>query len=130
MADFEIPKDCKYTEEHEWVRQEGDLAVVGITAYAADQLGDITFVELPEVDDELEAGGEMGVIESVKAAADVYAPISGTVAEANTALEDEPGLVNAEPHEGGWLVKLSGYDKAGLDGLMDAAAYEEFLAGL
>lgn len=130
MSDVLIPDNCKYTDEHEWVRAEGDVVVIGITAYAAEQLGDITYVELPPVDDEVEAGGEMGVIESVKAAADVYAPISGVVAEVNEGLEDDPAQVNTEPYGAGWLVKLKDFDAEALAGLMDPAAYKELLGGL
>lgn len=128
MSDINIPDGLFFTEEHEWVREEGGLAVVGLSAFAADQLGDVTFVELPETGDEVEQMGEMCVVESVKAAADVYAPLSGVIAEVNEALEDEPGLINSDCYSGGWLVKLKDYDKDGLAKLMGSAAYREFVA--
>ncbi len=122
------PEGLHYTKEHEWVRLEGDSAVVGLTDFAQDQLGDITYVELPEPGARVEQMGEMCVVESVKAAADVYAPLAGTVAEVNAALEDAPELINQDCYGGGWLVKLEGFDRAELDNLMDAAAYTRLLA--
>jgi len=122
------PEGLYYTKEHEWVKLEGDLAVVGLTDFAQDQLGDITYVELPEVEAEVEQMGEMCVVESVKTAADVYAPLSGVVAEVNSALEDAPELINQDCYGAGWLVKLSGFDQAELDNLMDAAAYVQLMA--
>lgn len=130
MADTQTIAQARYTEEHEWVKIDGDLAVVGITAYAASQLGDITYVELPQEGDALTQMGEMGVIESVKAAADLYAPVAGTVAEANTELEDEPQLVNSDPYGQGWMVKLKDFDQGQFDQLMDEAAYKDFVGGL
>lgn len=127
MSDHKVLDDRKYTDEHEWIKIEGDLAVIGITDYAQDQLGDVTYVDLPEVDDEIEQGGELGVIESVKTAADVYAPAAGTVVEVNDKLEDEPELLNQDCYGAGWLVKMSGCDQTVLDGLMDAAAYTDFV---
>lgn len=126
--DKQIPEGLFYSEEHEWVKVDGDLAVIGLTDFAQDQLGDITYVELPEVDAELKQMGEMAVVESVKAAADVYSPLSGVVAEINEALEDAPELINQDCYVGGWLVKLKGFDQAELDSLMDAAAYGVLLA--
>ena len=116
-----------YTKEHEWVSVEGDVATVGITRHAAEQLGDIVFVETPQVGDTVEQGAEAGVVESVKAASDVYAPVSGEVVEVNEALTDEPGKVNEDPEGAGWFfkVKLSNPDELGE--LMDAAAYETFV---
>ena len=122
------PEGIYYTKEHEWVKLEGDLAVVGLTDFAQDQLGDITYVELPEVEAEVEQMGEMCVVESVKTAADVYAPLSGVVAEVNSALEDAPELINQDCYGAGWLVKLSGFDQTELDNLMDAAAYVQLMA--
>ncbi|MBU1155476.1 MAG: glycine cleavage system protein GcvH [Proteobacteria bacterium] len=122
------PEGLYYTKEHEWVKLEGDLAVVGLTDFAQDQLGDITYVELPEVEAEVEQMGEMCVVESVKTAADVYAPLSGVVAEVNSALEDAPELINQDCYGTGWLVKLSGFDQAELDNLMDAVAYVQLMA--
>lgn len=130
MGEIKILDDRKYTDEHEWVKVEGGLAVMGVTDYAATQLGDITYVELPEEGDELEQMGELGVIESVKAAADFFSPLAGTVAEANEALEDEPQLINEDCYGAGWMVKLSDYDEAGLEKLMDAAAYKTLVDGL
>lgn len=124
---MQVPEGLHYTSEHEWVRIEGGLAVVGLTHYAQDQLGDITYVELPEMGAELEQMGEMCVVESVKTAADVYAPLAGTVAEVNSALEDAPQLINQDCYGEGWLVKLEGFDQAGLAKLMDAAAYTALL---
>jgi glycine cleavage system H protein len=115
-----------YTGEHEWVRVEGDQATVGITDFAQGQLGDIVFVELPETGRQVTKGGEAAVVESVKAASDVYAPVSGEVTEANQALVDDPSLVNTDPEAGGWFFRLRLSDTSELDGLMDAAAYKSF----
>ena len=115
-----------FTDEHEWIDLEGDLATVGITDYAQGQLGDIVFVELPEVGAMVEKGGEAAVVESVKAASDVYAPITGEVMEANAALEEDPALVNTSPEEDGWFFRMTVADKSELEGLMDAAAYKAF----
>lgn len=119
-----------YTDEHEWIEVEGDVATVGITEYAQEQLGDIVFVELPEVGAELGQGDDAAVVESVKAASDVYAPVSGTVTEGNEALEEEPGLVNSSPEEDGWFFKLMLSDKSELNDLMDADAYQKFVDNL
>ncbi|ABC64106.1 glycine cleavage system protein GcvH [Erythrobacter litoralis] len=115
-----------FTDEHEWIDLEGDLATVGITDYAQEQLGDIVFVELPEVGSNVDKGGEAAVVESVKAASDVYAPITGEVMEANAALEEDPALVNTSPEEEGWFFRMTVADKSELDGLMDAKAYKAF----
>ncbi len=115
-----------FTEEHEWIDVEGDTATVGITDYAQEQLGDIVFVELPDVGSMVDKGKDAAVVESVKAASDVYAPISGEVTEANGALEDEPALVNTSAEEEGWFFKLTIGDKDELDGLMNAKAYQAF----
>lgn len=115
-----------FTDEHEWIDLEGDLATVGITDYAQGQLGDIVFVELPEVGAMVEKGGEAAVVESVKAASDVYAPITGEVMEANAALEEDPALVNTSPEEEGWFFRMTVADKSELEGLMDAKAYKAF----
>ena len=119
-----------FTDEHEWIDVEGDTATVGITDYAQEQLGDIVFVELPDVGQVVEKGKDAAVVESVKAASDVYAPISGEVTEANDALEEDPALVNTSPEEDGWFFKLTIGDKDELDGLMDAKAYKAFVDGL
>lgn len=129
MSDaMQVPEGLFYTKEHEWVKVEGELAVVGLTHFAQDQLGDITYVELPEVGTELDQMGEMCVVESVKAAADVYSPLGGVVAEANTALEESPELINQDCYGKGWLVKLKEFDRAELDNLLDPAAYTRLLS--
>ena len=117
----------RFTKDHEWVEVDGDVATVGITAYAAEQLGDVVFVETPDVGKTVKAGDGFAVVESVKAASDVYAPISGEVIEANAALGDAPETVNADPENGGWFAKLKIADKSQYDALMDRAAYETFL---
>lgn len=119
-----------FTDEHEWVEVEGDTATVGITDYAQEQLGDIVFVEVPEVGAELEQGDDAAVVESVKAASDVYAAVSGEVIEVNEALEDEPGLVNSSAEEDGWFFRLTLSDKEELADLMDEKAYKAFVDGL
>ena len=119
-----------FTEEHEWIDVEGDSATVGITNYAQEQLGDIVFVELPATGTEMSKGGDAAVVESVKAASDVYSPIGGTVSEANGALEDDPALVNSDPEGEGWFFRLTIEDKSELTGLMDEAAYKSFCDGL
>ncbi len=124
------PTDRKYTREHEWVLDDGTHCTVGITAFAAEQLGDVTYVDLPDKGKAVKAGDAISAVESVKAASDVYTPIGGTVAEVNPALEDRPELVNESPHDEGWFFKISGYDASGLDALMDAAAYEQYLGEL
>jgi glycine cleavage system H protein len=115
-----------YTEEHEWIRVEGDAAVVGITDFAQGQLGDIVFVELPEPGRQVTKGGDAAVVESVKAASDVYAPVSGEVTEANQALTADPSLVNTDPEGEGWFFRLSLSNPSELEGLMDAEAYKTF----
>lgn len=119
-----------FTEEHEWVDVSGDIATVGITDYAQEQLGDIVFVELPEEGKAVTRGDDAAVVESVKAASDVYAPISGEVVEVNGALDEEPGLVNSDAEDEGWFFKLRVGDADELKELMDEAAYKEFVAGL
>lgn len=119
-----------YTDEHEWIDVEGEDATVGITDYAQEQLGDIVFVELPEVGSELDKGGDAAVVESVKAASDVYSPISGEVTEINGSLEDDPALVNTSPEEDGWFFRLSISDNSELKGLMDENSYKAFVDSL
>lgn len=119
-----------YTDEHEWISVEGGTATVGITNFAQAQLGDIVFVELPAPGANVAKGGEAAVVESVKAASDVFAPISGTVSEVNGALEEDPALVNSAPESDGWFFKLSVADAAELEGLMDATEYKAFCDGL
>lgn len=117
----------RYTKEHEWIRTEGDVGTVGITAYAQEQLGDIVFVELPDLGKVLAKGGEASVVESVKAASEIYAPVSGEVVEVNSALEAEPAMANADPTGKGWFIKLRLADPGECDGLMDEAAYQAYL---
>lgn len=119
-----------YTEEHEWIDVAGDVATVGITDYAQGQLGDIVFVELPAVGTAVEKGKDAAVVESVKAASDVYAPINGEVTEINGALEEDPSLVNSAPEGEGWFFKMTIADAGQLDGLMDEAGYKAFVEGL
>lgn len=119
-----------FTDEHEWIDLEGDTATVGITDFAQGQLGDIVFVELPDVGTMVEKGKDAAVVESVKAASDVYAPLSGEVVEVNDSLEDDPALVNSSPEEDGWFFKMTVSDKSELDGLMDDKAYKSFCDGL
>ena len=114
-----------YSESHEYVRVEGDFGFIGITDYAQNALGNVVYVDMPEVDDEVEAGEEFGAVESVKAASDLYSPVSGTVVEINEALEDQPELINEDAFEN-WIIKVSLSDKSELDALMNAAAYEAF----
>jgi glycine cleavage system H protein len=123
-----VPTDLHYTKDHEWVRVDGDEATVGITAYAAVQLGDIVFVELPDVGRSLEQSATFGVVESVKAVSDLFAPVGGEVVETNAALTAQPELVNGEPYEGGWMVRLRLADPAQLDELLDSAAYDALIA--
>jgi len=119
-----------FTDEHEWIDVDGDIATVGITDYAQSQLGDIVFVEVPAEGKEFAKGDDAAVVESVKAASDVYAPISGTVIEGNAALEGEPALVNSDPEGDGWFFKLTLSDPSELEDLMDEAAYEAFVEKL
>jgi len=127
---MEYPESYRYTEEHEWLHVDGDVGAVGVTHHAQDALGDVVFVELPEVGRKVAKGDEMAVVESVKAASEVYAPVDGEVVEVNAALTDSPNLVNEAPQTGGWFVKLRLADPAQADALMDRAAYDAFLADL
>ena len=122
-----IPADLKYSNDHEWVKMDGDIALIGITDYAQDALGDLVFVNLPEVGDEVTAGESFGDVESVKAVSDVLSPVNGTICEVNEELLDAPELLNSDPY-GAWIIKVEGAD--GLNDLMDAAAYEAFIATL
>jgi glycine cleavage system H protein len=117
-----------YTNEHEWIRVEGDVGVVGITKFAAEKLGDVVFVELPDAGKQVKKEADMAVVESVKAASDVYAPVTGEVVEGNGAIVDDPAKVNADPEGEGWFVKIKLADKGQLDGLMDKVAYDAFCA--
>ena len=125
-----IPGDLKYTDQYEWAKLDGDMIVMGITDYAQDSLGDLVFVDLPAAGATFTKGSEAIAVESTKAAASVYAAVSGTVAEVNERLADEPGLVNADCYGEGWLIKFTPTDTAELETLMDAAAYEAFLTTL
>jgi glycine cleavage system H protein len=125
---MEFPEELKYTEEHEWVMVEEELAVVGITDFAQDALGDVVFVELPEVGSSVEAGKAFGVVESVKAVSDVYAPLTGTIEEINDDLIDAPEIINTSPYEDGWMVKIRMANASDADDLMDAEAYQALIA--
>lgn len=120
--------DLKYSREHEWVRLDGDIATVGISQFAQEQLGDVVFVELPDLGRTVEQNGDAAVVESVKAASEVYAPVSGEVIEVNSELEDDPELVNRAPTGDGWFIKIRLSDPSQLDGMMDEATYNEFVA--
>jgi glycine cleavage system H protein len=122
------PTQYRYTKEHEWIEAQGDTAKIGITDYAQHELGDVVFVELPPVGAKLEKGKSLGSVESVKAVSDIYAPASGEVVEANAELQNKPEAINTDPHGAGWLVKVKLANPADISSLMDAAAYEAFIA--
>jgi glycine cleavage system H protein len=122
-----VPEDLRYSRTHEWARREGQTAVVGITDYAQSQLGDVVYVELPEVGEEYRRGDALGVVESVKATSDIYAPLSGKVVEINQALMDDPAVVNRDPYGEGWMVRLELLDPAEWEELLDAAAYARLM---
>ena len=123
-----VPGDLRYTKDHEWIRVEGDEAVVGITQYAADQLGDIVFVELPDAGRSLDQHATFGVVESVKAVSDLFAPVGGEVTATNDGLSGSPEVVNTDPYGEGWMVRVKLADPAQVDALLDAAAYEQLTA--
>jgi glycine cleavage system H protein len=123
-----VPQDLRYTKEHEWVRIEGDMATVGITDYAAEQLGDVVFVELPELGRSVTQFAPIGVIESVKAVSDLFAPLNGEIVEANAELSNAPELLNSDPYKTGWMLRIRIADAKQLDDLLDAAAYEALTA--
>lgn len=125
---MDFPDDLKYTEEHEWVSLEENIATIGISDFAQSQLGDVVFVELPEIGDELEAGKPFGVVESVKAVSDLYAPLSGEVIEINERLNDAPELINASAYDDGWILKLRLSNPEEVEELMDADAYQELVS--
>ena len=122
-----IPENCRYAPTHEWLRMEGESAVVGITEYAAEQLGDVTFVDLPAEGQTVKQGEPFGLMESVKAVSDLYAPVDGVVVEVNGELDEDPGLINQGPYEQGWIVKLSVADESQGDSLLSAADYAALL---
>ena len=119
-----FPQELLYTDDHEYCKVDGDVVTIGVTEYAQEQLGDITYVELPEIGDSFSKGDTLGVIEAVKAASDIFSPVSGEVVEINENLEDNPELVNSECYEGGWIMKIKLSDSSELDGLMKADAYK------
>jgi glycine cleavage system H protein len=123
------PDDLKYSREHEWVRVDGEQAVIGITSFAADELGDIVFVDLPEPGARLSQFASFGVVESVKAVSDLFAPVSGEVTDVNQDLRDQPELLNSDPYGGGWIARVKLTDAGELDALLDAGAYAELTAG-
>ena len=125
-----FPADLKYTQDHEWARIEGNKVTVGITDHAQSALGDVVFVELPAVGRQLKKGETFGVVESIKAVSDLYAPLSGKVLEVNSALPDDPAQINHDPHAGAWLIKLEMTNPSEAGALMDAKAYEGYVAGL
>ena len=128
MGDWKTPEDLHYTDENEWVKMENGEAVAGVTDYAQDQLSDIVFVELPQVGDSFAKNDSFGVVESVKAASDLYMPVGGEITAINSALEDTPELVNEDAYGKGWMVRFKPSDPSEMDGLMDAKAYEAFTA--
>lgn len=125
-----FPDDLLYTQDHEWIRDDSGECVVGITSYASDQLGDVTYVELPEIGAQAGVGETVATVESIKAASDVYSPVSGRVLDVNSSLEKQPELVNKDPYGEGWFFRLDNVDAAGLDNLMNAEAYSVFVEGL
>ena len=122
------PADYRYTKEHEWIKVDGETGTIGITDYAQHELGDVVFVELPKVGAKLKAGQSLGTVESVKAVSEIYSPVSGEVTEVNAALANTPEKINADPHGAAWLIKLKLADKKELSGLMDATAYQAYVA--
>lgn len=123
---MKVEKDLMYSEDHEWVKVEGDVALLGLSDYAQENLGDIVYVELPDVDDEVEKDEAFSAVESVKAASDIYSPVTGKIVEINEGLEDDPALLNSDPY-GNWIVKIEISDKAELDELMSGEDYEKFI---
>lgn len=124
---MDFPDELKYTNQHEWVSVERDKALIGITDYAQQQLGDVVFVEMPEIGTEISKGEAFGVVESVKAASDIYAPVSGEVIEINETLEEHPEVLNQSPYEKGWIIKIRIYDISEMEELMGSEAYQEFV---
>ena len=122
------PADYRYTKDHEWIKVEGSIGTIGITAYAQQELGDVVFVELPKIGTEIKAGQSFGTIESVKAVSEIFSPVSGKITETNSALADSPEKINQDPHRSAWLVKLQLADPKDTQNLMDAAAYEAYIS--
>lgn len=129
LSELNFPEELRYAEDHEWTKPQGDTVVVGISDYAQDQLGDIVFVELPQVGDTFAKGDEFGTVESVKAVSELYMPMGGEIMAVNTALEDAPELVNNEPYTGGWMIEVKLSDAGELDALLARDAYLELLKG-
>ena len=130
INELNLPDDVRYTDDHEWTKAEGEKVKIGITDYAQDQLGEIIFVEVPQVGDTLDKGANFGSLESVKAVSDMVMPVGGEVLSVNTALEDAPELLNQDPYSGGWIIEIKPGDPSELDQLMDKNAYLEMLKGL
>lgn len=129
ISELNLPEDLKYSNDHEWARVDGDIVTVGIDDYAQDQLGEVVFVEVPEVGTTFSRGDQFGTVESVKAVSEIYSPVSGEVVEANEALADAPELVNNSPYDSGWIIKIKADDLSELDNLKNKAAYLEMLKG-
>ncbi len=129
IQDIRLPENCRFADSHEWARRDGDQIQVGISDYAQDQLGDIVFVELPEVGQTLAKGAEFGTVESVKAVSEIYMPVAGEVVAVNAALADSPELINGSPYEDGWMIAVKPDDPGELDSLMSAEAYRNHLEG-
>jgi glycine cleavage system H protein len=129
ISELKLPDDVRYTDDHEWAKKNGDVVRIGISDYAQDQLGDIVFVELPDVGSTFEKGEEFGTVESVKAVSELYMPIGGEVTAVNEALADQPELVNSDPYDGGWMMEVKAGDPAELDALKSKADYLEMLKG-
>jgi glycine cleavage system H protein len=129
IDELQFADDARYTEDHEWARQEGDLVKVGVSDYAQDQLGDIVFVELPEVGTSFSKGDEFGTVESVKAVSELYMPVGGEITAVNVDLEDQPELVNKDPYAAGWMIEVRPGDSGEIDSLMDRDAYLDMLKG-
>jgi glycine cleavage system H protein len=130
IAELNLPEDLRYSETHEWVRLEGDKVKVGITDYAQDHLGDITFVELPQVDDAFPKGAQCGSLESTKAVSEIFMPVSGEILAVNDALGESPGLINSDPYGDGWIVEIKPERLEQMQSLLSAASYREMLGGL
>ena len=129
ISELNLPEELKYSKDHEWAKVDGDIVTVGIDDYAQDQLGEVVFVEVPEVGDTFGKGDEFGTVESVKAVSEIYLPVSGEIVEVNEGLEDAPELVNNSPYADGWIVKVKAEDLSELDDMLDKAAYLETLKG-